>query len=288
VTPLAGRSGVRAVIPVASAYDAGTGEYAMDVLMPSCEELKALAPRPVECPEGVWAIRTAGLGEPVGGDGSLVLRLADGSEVQIPRVTAGRDLGLDPLDNVTGLILPPGTIAERTSVAVTDYLGVLAPNPEAVREFRAGVIALAPAAGFLDSYSLAGELRFLPLLRYLMALLTVGVALSVVALLVAGLDFGAERGRALAPLRQLGAPLTVLRRSQAIVVAAPGLLGVVLASSVGLLAAQGFVAIRGTELREVPTAAVLAAVGILFTMAPSAGGVVGVGRSKEDGITLRE
>jgi hypothetical protein len=288
LTTLAGRSGVREVISVASARDAGTDEHALDVFVATCEQIRALALRPVECPDELWAIRTAGLPKPLGWRDPLVLRLSGGGTVRLPRVIERLDIGLAPEDNVSGLVLPPGTIEERTRAVVTDYIGVLAPTPRAVRAFRAGVIALAPAAGFLDSYSLAGELRFLPLLRYLMALLTVGVALTVVALLVAGLDFGAERGRALAPLRQLGAPLTVLRRSQAIVVAAPGLLGVVLASSVGLLAAQGFVAIRGTELREVPTAAVLAAVGILFTMAPSAGGVVGVGRSKEDGITLRE
>ena len=256
--------------------------------MASCEQLRALALRPIECPEGVWVIRTAAQSQPVGTRGHVVLRLTDGSAVQIPTVTGGRDLGLDLDDNVTGFVLPLGTIAEQDQVVVTDYLGVLAPTSRAERAFRASVIARAPGAGFLDFYSLGGELRFLPLLRYLIALLTVGVALTVVAFLVAGVDLGTERGRALAPLRQLGTPLRVLRRSQAIVIAAPGLLGVVLAITMGLLAAQGFVAIRGTDLREVPTAAVLAAVGILFTLAPSAGGVVGVGRSKGEGITLRE
>ena len=286
--PLARQSGVRALIPIASAYDAGTGEYAKDVFIASCENLRALALRPFECPKGVWEILPAGQGIQKGGSDPLALRLGDGPTIRIPTATEGLDLGLDLDDNVTGLVLQPGTLAERTKVAVNDYLGVLAPTPQAVRAFRAGVIARAPGAGFLDYYNLGGELRFLPLLRYLIALLTVGVALTVVAFLVAGLDLGIERGRALIPLRQLGAPLGVLRRSQAIVIAAPGLLGVALASTVGLLAAQGFVAIRGTELREVPTAAVLAAVGILFTLAPSAGGMVGVGRSKEDGITLRE
>ena len=71
-------------------------------------------------------------------------------------------------------------------------------------------------------------------------------------------------------------------------IAAPGLLGVILASAAGLLAAQGFVAIRGTELREVPTVAALVTVGILFTLAASAGGVMGIGRSREGEITLRE
>jgi hypothetical protein len=288
VTPLAGQSGVRAVIPVAAAHDAATGEYAVDVFMATCEQIRALALRPVECPEGPWAILTAGRREPEGGRGSPILRLSGGGAVRVPRVTEGRDLGLDAEDNVTGLVLPPGTTAEGSEVAVTDYLGVLAPRPQAVRGFRAGVIAVAPAAGFLDSYSLGGELRFLPLLRYLLALLTVGVALTVVAFLVAGLDVGTERGRALAPLRVLGAPLGVLRRSQAMVIAAPGLLGVALASAAGLLAAQGFVAIRGAELREVLTVATLAAVGILFTLAASAGGVMGIGRSKGSEITLRE
>jgi hypothetical protein len=288
LTSLADQSGVRAVIPVASANVADTGEYATDVLMASCQQVRALALRHIECPEGVWVIRTAGQVEPVEAKGLLVLRLADGNAVQIPTVTGGRDLGLDLDDNMTGLVLPPRTIAEQNKVAVTGYVGVLSPTSQAVGAFRAGVIARAPGAGFLDFYSLGGELRFLPLLRYLVALLTVGVALTVVAFLVAGVDLGTERGRALPPLRQLGAPLRVLRRSQAIVIAAPGLLGVALAITVGLLAAQGFVAIRGTDLREVPAAAVLAAVGILFTLAPSAGGIVGVGRSRGDGITLRE
>lgn len=288
VTRLASQSGVRAVIPVASAYDAATGEYAVDVFVATCEQVQALALQPFECPEGVWEVLPAGEREPVGGKVSLILRLIDGGVVRLPRFTEGRDLGLDPEDNVSGLVLPPGTTAEPTNVAVSDYLGVLAPNHQAVREFRAGVIALSPAAGFLDYYSLQGELRFLPLLRYLLALLTVGVALTVVGFLVAGLDLGTERGRALAPLRMLGAPLGVLRRSQAMVIAAPGLLGVALATAAGLLAAQGFVAIRGTELREVPTVAALAAVGILFTLAASAGGVMGIGRPKEGEITLRE
>ena len=282
LTPLASQSGIRAVIPVASAYDADIGEYAMDVFVASCGKLRALALRPFECPETVWQIFPAGQGEPVGKNRHLVVGLTDGSAVQIPPVTEGRDLGLDLDDNVTGLVVPPGTFTEQTKVAVADYLGVLAPTPLAVRVFRAGVIALAPAAGFLDYYNLGGELRFLPLLRYLVTLLTVGVALTVVAFLLAGLDLGLERGRALTPLRQLGAPLGILRTSQAIVIGAPGVLGVILASTVGLLAAQGFASIRGTELREVPTAALLAAVGILFTLAPAAGGVVGVGRSKGD------
>lgn len=284
-TPLAGRSGVRAVIPVAAAYDAATGEYAVDVFMATCEQMRAVALRPLDCPARLWAI---GKGTPAGAKRSLILRLADGGEVRLPRVMESRDLGLDPLDNVTGLVLPPGTIAEGTEVAVTDYFGVLAPTHQAVREFRAGVVSLAPAAGFLDYFSPTGELRFLPLLRYLLALLTVGVALTMVAFVVAGLDLGIERGRTLAPLRVLGAPLGVLRRSQAIVIAAPGLLGVLLATAAGLLAAQGFVAIRGTELRDVPTVTALAAVGILFTMAASAGGLMGIGRSKGSEITLRE
>jgi hypothetical protein len=288
VTALAGQSGVRAVIPVASAHDSATAEYAVDVYVATCEQIRALAVRPVECPETVWEIRTAGMREPLGRRSSLILRLVDGEEVRFPRVTQGRDLGLHLLDNVGGLVLPPGTIAEGTEVTVSDYLGVLAPTPQAVAEFRAGVAALAPAAGFLDYYSLQGELRFLPLLRYLLALLTVGVALTVVAFLVAGLDLGIERGRALAPLRVLGAPPEVLKRSQAMVIAAPGLVGVAVASAAGLLAAQAFVAIRGTELRDMPTVAALAAVGILFTLAASAGGAIGIGRSKGSEITLRE
>lgn len=288
LTTLAGRSGVRAVISVASAHDAGTDEHALDVLVATCEQIRALALRPVECPDELWAIRTAGLPEPVGGRDPLVLRLSGGGAVRLPRVTEGLDLGLAPDDNVSGLVLPPGTIAERTKVVVTDYIGVLGPTPPAVRAFRAGVIALAPAAGLFDPYSLEGELRFLPLLRYMLALLTVGVGLTVVVFLVAGVDLGTERGRALAPLRVLGAPPGIMRRSQAMVVAAPGLLGVALAGAAGLLAVQGFATIRGMELREVPTVAALVAVGILFTLAASAGGVVGVGRSKESQITLRE
>jgi hypothetical protein len=295
LTALVSQPGARAVIPVAAGHDVATGQPAgVDVLIATCEQIRAFALRPIDCPDGVWRILTAGEGDTVEGIGSTELAMrarVSGRLVSLPPPIASLDLGLGPLDNLTtALVVSPGTIVDPGDVEITDYLGVVAPNPEAVAAFHAGVASLAPAAGFLESYQagVEGARRLLPLLRYLLALLTVGVALTICAVLVAGLHVGVERARDLAPLCVLGAPTRLLRASQAIVMAAPGLIGVAVASTVGLLAAQGFVAIQRSGLHNLPTVVGLALVGILISLAVSIATVVGIDRPMRNEITLRE
>lgn len=249
--------GVRAAIPtyVRESGDCMTGPDCFTGQVLSCGDLARLAPAARGCrdDEPMW------LGAPRKVPDVLIWKAPDGGTVRLPSPTreiAGlTDADYGSLD--AEILLPPDLTGVRRLTNGDSQVMVLADPGRDLPELLSG----SGFAGSVGYYS-ADDYDYVATLRALVwSIGSLVISLGLLSFGIAAIDRAVERRREVTALQLVGVPASVLRRAQWIEVAAPLVIGSLLAVGAGLAAGATYLSLD--ESRQLPWQAtmLLAALG---------------------------